>query len=99
MWEVEEGLADAFADVEEFASLCRFSDCAHGMEPGCAVQAAIASGALAASRLDSQQKLARESAALARRVDPEARASSKRKWKQIHKSVRNQMRVKYGADA
>ena len=98
MWEIEEGMADAFSDVEAFASQCRFSDCAHGSEPGCAVQAAIAAGSLPASRLDSQQKLARESAALARRVDVHARANSKRRWKAIHKSVRNHMKIKYGSE-
>ena len=99
MWEIEEGMADAFSDVEAFASQCRFSDCAHGSEPGCAVRAAIAAGTLPAGRLDSQQKLARESAALARRVDVHARANSKRRWKAIHKSVRNHMKVKYGPEA
>lgn len=99
MWEIEEGMAEAFADVEAFASDCRFSDCAHGTEPGCAVQAAIAAGSLPAGRLDSQQKLARESAALARRVDVHARANSKRRWKAIHKSVRNHMKIKYGPES
>jgi ribosome biogenesis GTPase len=99
MWEIEDGLADAFADVEEFASRCRFSDCSHTLEPGCAVQAAIAQGALPAARLESMNKLARESAALARRLDPELRANSKRHWKAIHKSVRNHMKLKYGSEA
>jgi len=99
MWDVDEGLASAFADVEQFASACRFSDCTHGSEPGCAVQAAIERGDLAETRLHSQQRLARESAALARRVDPETRANSRRKWKAIHKSVRNHMRTKYGPEA
>jgi ribosome biogenesis GTPase len=99
MWEIEEGLADAFADVEEFAARCRFNDCSHALEPGCAVQAAIARGELPAARLDSMNKLARESAALARRVDPELRANTKRRWKQIHKSVRVQMKAKYGSEA
>lgn len=99
MWEIDEGLADAFEDVERFARGCRFSDCAHGTEPGCAVRAAIARGDLALARFESHEKLARESDALARRVDPELRASSRRHWKVIHKSVRNHMRVKYGPEA
>jgi ribosome biogenesis GTPase len=99
MWEIEEGLADAFADVEAFAANCRFSDCTHGSEPGCAVQKAISSGDLPQARLDSERKLARESAALAARVDPEARARHRARWRAIHKSVRNHMRIKYGADA
>jgi ribosome biogenesis GTPase len=99
MWDIDEGLSDAFADVEEFALQCRFSDCAHGTEPGCAVQAAISDGSLAASRLESQQKLAREWAHTARRVDHAARELERRKWKSIHKSVRNHMKVKYGSEA
>ena len=96
MWEIEEGLADAFADVEAFAANCRFSDCTHGNEPGCAVQGAISSGELPQARLDSERKLARESAALAARVDPEARARHRARWRAIHKSVRNHMKLKYG---
>lgn len=99
MWDIDEGLAEAFADVEALASQCRFSDCAHGTEPGCAVQAAIAGGTLLQARLLSQQKLEREWAAAARRVDPAARAASARRWKAIHKSVRNHMRVKYGSES
>ena len=98
MWEIEEGLGDAFSDVERFAAECRFSDCTHGMEPGCAVKAAISNGELSAERLASRDRLARESAAFARRADPIARADERRKWKVIHKSVRNQMRTKYGAE-
>lgn len=99
MWEAESGLADAFADVEIFAAECRFSDCDHGPEPGCAVRAAISDGRLPAARLDSLQKLARESAALAARTEAAARANSKRRWKIIHKSVREHMRKKYGPEA
>lgn len=99
MWEIDEGLADAFADVEALAQNCRFSDCTHGVEPGCAVQAAIRDGTLPRQRLDSQQKLARESAAMAMRVDPQMRAKERQRWKALHKSVRNHMKVKYGADS
>lgn len=99
MWEVEEGLADAFADVDAFAVGCRFNDCSHDAEPGCAVQQAVSAGDLPAARLESRRQLARESAALAARVDPEARANNRRRWRAIHKSVRNHMRQKYGADA
>jgi len=99
MWDIDEGLADAFADVEAFSSQCRFSDCSHATEPGCSVQAAILDGSLPASRLASQQKLARESAAQARKTDHAARELERRRWKQIHKSVRNQMKIKYGSGA
>ena len=52
MWEAEEGLSLAFADIEELAEGCRFSDCDHDTEPGCAVTEAIAAGVLSADRLD-----------------------------------------------
>lgn len=99
MWEVDEGLGDAFADVDAFASQCRFSDCEHGSEPDCAVQAAIADGKLPAARLHSQQKLEREWAATARRRGPSDRAAIRRRGRTISKVVRNHMRLKYGPEA
>ena len=60
MWEVSEGIGEAFADVERFLGRCRFSDCRHQTEPGCAVRAAIAAGELDAARWDSYRKLKEE---------------------------------------
>ena len=60
MWDVSEGLSDAFADVEAHIGNCRFSDCRHEREPGCAVKAAIAAGELEISRWESYQKLKEE---------------------------------------
>ena len=60
MWDASEGLADAFADVEQFLGKCRFSDCHHESEPGCAVKAAIASGELEIGRWESYRKLKEE---------------------------------------
>ena len=60
MWDVSEGLVDAFADVEQFLGKCRFSDCRHQREPGCAIKAALASGALDSRRWESYQKLKEE---------------------------------------
>ena len=61
MWEAAEGLSDAFADVERFLGKCRFSDCSHQREPGCAIRAAIAAGELDLARWESWQKLNAES--------------------------------------
>lgn len=97
MWEAEPGLADAFADIDQIAADCRFSDCTHESEPGCAVLRAIADGSLARERFDSQRKLVRESAALAARVDPVARAAHRKRWTAISKSSRIHMRRKYGS--
>ena len=60
MWDVSEGLGEAFTDVEAFLGRCRFADCTHQNEPGCAVRAAIASGELSESRWASYQQLKRE---------------------------------------
>lgn len=73
-----EGVEAAFSDVATLAAGCRFNDCTHGEEPGCAVRAAVASGALGAGRLASYQKLTREAAALAARHDVAARQAERR---------------------
>ena len=99
LWEAEEGLGEAFADVESFAAQCRFNDCRHAGEPGCAVETAISDGRLPRSRLDSQRKLAREAAAQARKHDAGLSASERRRWKAIAVSSRRHTRLKYGPDA
>ena len=60
MWDVSEGLDQAFADVESYLGKCRFSDCKHEREPGCAIRAAIEAGQLDISRWESYQKLKEE---------------------------------------
>lgn len=72
MWDVSSGLNEAFSDVEQFLGQCRFTDCKHGNEPGCAINAAIESGELSEKRWESYQKLKRE----ARFVDRKAKASA-----------------------
>ncbi|HEX5465754.1 MAG TPA: ribosome small subunit-dependent GTPase A [Candidatus Limnocylindrales bacterium] len=87
-WEAEGGLAATFADIDELAAGCRFSDCAHGREPGCAVAAAIAAGTLAAERLASQRKLTRELAAQTRRNDARSRKVERQQWRAIERGLR-----------
>lgn len=77
-----EQLDRAFPDIDELATGCRFSDCAHGSEPGCAVVAALISGDIARPRLASYHKLAREAAAERLRGDPVARREAKQARKQ-----------------
>ena len=60
MWDVSDGLDQAFADVESYLGKCRFSDCKHEREPGCAIRAAIEAGQLDISRWESYQKLSEE---------------------------------------
>jgi ribosome biogenesis GTPase len=69
MWVDEEGIDAAFTDITGLESRCRFNDCAHASEPGCAVLAAIAAGELAADRLDSYRKLLGEAAFAATKND------------------------------
>jgi ribosome biogenesis GTPase len=84
----EEGLSRAFAEVEELASACRFADCRHTAEPGCAITASIEAGDLAQARLDSWRKLQRELAFQARRTDARLQSEERAKWKRIHKEMR-----------
>ena len=67
LWGEEEDLAESFTDIEELASGCKFNDCAHKSEPGCAVRVAVENGALSNSRLQSYHKLKDELANLQRR--------------------------------
>lgn len=84
----EHGLCQAFSDVEELALACRFSDCGHAGEPGCAVQASIDAGDLSAQRMGSWRHLQRELAHQARRTDVRLRQQELTRWKQIHRERR-----------
>ena len=95
----DDGIESAFDDVVDIASACRFSDCRHDGEPGCAVRTAIADGRLSEERLASHRKLEREVARAARETDPRARAEFRRTWKVIHKSVERHMERKYGGES
>ena len=93
-----EGVALTFPDVEELIAACRFADCAHETEPGCAVQAALASGELDERRWHSWGKLQREAAWIAMRTDPAARAAARKRWAAIGKSGKAQAALKRGRD-
>ncbi len=94
MVEAPAGLAAAFDDIESLARGCRFTDCAHDGEPGCAVAAAVAAGELAGERLASWHKLQREAQVAAARTDARLRKEEVRKWKIIHKSAKQFYRNK-----
>jgi len=83
---------EAFADVVELAAGCRFSDCGHDTEPGCAVRAAIADGTLDPERLTAYYKLQRELASIARRRDKRLSAENKRRWRQRARESRHARR-------
>lgn len=80
---------EAFDDIAELGMACRFRDCSHRTEPGCAVLEAVQNGELSKARLDSFQTLSDEVAYLARRDSPRAAAEHERKWRTIHKAARN----------
>ncbi len=73
LWDAAEGISETFADIDELAAECRFRDCRHKNEPGCAVRAALEAGALEEARLENRRKMEREQEFLQRKIDPEAR--------------------------
>jgi ribosome biogenesis GTPase len=73
LWTSGHGIERAFADIFTLAERCRFRDCKHGKEPGCAVQAAIATGTLSSARLESMQRLVAEEAELEREQQQRSR--------------------------
>jgi ribosome biogenesis GTPase len=81
--DAEAGLETAFEDVEALAASCRFGDCRHATEPGCAVREALSSGALAPERLASYVKLQRELAFLERKGDKRAQSEERRRWRGV----------------
>ena len=93
-WDAEGGVQEVFTDLSDLEARCRFSNCAHADEPGCAVTAAIADQTLTPERLASWSKLRREQAWQERRRDASAAAAERQKWKKIHKEVRRRDRVK-----
>jgi ribosome biogenesis GTPase len=88
LWVSEDGLETTFSDVEELATQCRFFDCAHETEPGCAVTAAIRSGRLDAERLASYRKLGRELRRLEIRLDKKARAEEAKRRRAFYREIR-----------
>jgi ribosome biogenesis GTPase len=88
LWATEEGLATAFGDLEALAPGCRFRDCAHQSEPGCAVRAAVDAGELSEERLASYHKLRAELRSLEVRDDPLLRREERARWRAILKSVK-----------
>lgn len=84
----EAALDESFADIMALIPQCKFSNCTHASEPGCAILAALADESLSAERWRSYLKLQRELAFAVRKDDPAAEAANRTRWKQIHKSQR-----------
>ena len=94
LWDAGEGVSEAFADIEGLAAECRFGDCQHEGEPGCAVQTAISAGKLDEARLENHRKLLREEKFLQRKIDPAARHEEKVRIKRLFRGIRQMYRHK-----
>ncbi|MFJ8691473.1 ribosome small subunit-dependent GTPase A [Streptomyces roseolilacinus] len=96
LWDAGTGVGQVFSEIEELASSCRFHDCAHGAEPGCAVLAAVEAGTLPERRLDSYRKLLRENQYIVAKTDARARAELRRDWKRKGAEGRAALQAKRG---
>jgi ribosome biogenesis GTPase len=94
LFDAEDGLDRAFAEVEALFGGCRFHDCAHETEPDCAVLAALADGSLEPRRWESYRKLQRELHHVAAKQDVKLRLADRDKWKAIHKEARARARFR-----
>ena len=94
LWESSEGLTETFSDIDELAENCRFRDCKHDDEPGCAVVLAIEEGTLPAGRLTSYNKLQKELAYIERKADKRAQTEEQKKWKNVAKQMKHKKKIK-----
>jgi ribosome biogenesis GTPase / thiamine phosphate phosphatase len=85
LWDASEGIDQAFGEIAELAVACKFRDCKHVNEPGCAVRSAVESGSLAAERLESFHKLGREEKFVAAKQDAAVRAAETKSLKKLMK--------------
>jgi ribosome biogenesis GTPase len=95
LWASESGIEASFADVTALARECRFGDCQHGAEPGCAVKSAIDRGLLDAGRLASWNAQRRELRHLERRLDESAARAERQRTKSMQRALRTHLRRKY----
>lgn len=96
LWDAEAGVGQVFSEIEALAERCRFHDCAHDSEPGCAVRSAIDAGELPERRMESYRKLMRENQRIVAKTDARLRAEIKRDWKRKGSEGRAAMEAKRG---
>jgi ribosome biogenesis GTPase len=94
LWDSSQGLGETFEDVSSLFGECRFSDCSHESEPGCAVREALADGRLEHERWDSYRKLERELEHLERRLDKRKQSEARKEWAKRGVEARERMRLK-----
>ena len=97
-WDAGAGIAAAFDDVAAVAARCKFRDCTHTVEPGCAVQAALADGSLTTERWQAYLRMQRASTYEVRRVDRSAQQLQKKDFKKQTKALRGRVREKAGEE-
>ncbi|MEV0783724.1 ribosome small subunit-dependent GTPase A [Streptomyces sp. NPDC050423] len=96
LWDAETGVGQVFSEIEALAERCRFQDCAHEAEPGCAVLAALEDGSLPERRMDSYRKLLRENQRIVAKTDARVRNELRRDWKRKGAEGRAAMEAKRG---
>ncbi|MFF7124526.1 MULTISPECIES: ribosome small subunit-dependent GTPase A [unclassified Streptomyces] len=96
LFDAESGVGQVFSEIEELAGQCRFHDCVHESEPGCAVRAAVDSGDLPVRRLDSYRKLMRENQWIVAKTDARLRSEIRKDWKRKGAEGRAAMEAKRG---
>jgi ribosome biogenesis GTPase len=84
LWSEDSAVSETFDDISQIAMGCRFRDCSHGTEPGCAIRAALEDGSLDAGRYENYLKMQRELRFLERRQDQRLAQQEKERWKRIH---------------
>jgi ribosome biogenesis GTPase / thiamine phosphate phosphatase len=94
LWETGQAVHEAFDDIHALAAGCRFRDCRHGAEPGCAVRAAVAAGEFPGIRLESFHKLLDEQEHQHRQQDQRALLEEKRRWKVLTKAANKRIKEK-----
>jgi ribosome biogenesis GTPase len=87
LWDAADGIGRTFGDIQELAARCKFRDCRHRSEPGCAVRAAVESKTLDAERVESFQKLEREEQFLEAKQDAALRSQRTKELRRMMKSV------------
>nr|WP_321401633.1 ribosome small subunit-dependent GTPase A [uncultured Desulfobacter sp.] len=88
-WEIDQGVESTFPEIEEFAALCRFSDCTHTHEPGCRVLQAIQDGELTEGRFDNYLKMKRELEYVSARKNKSADRVEKERWKGVSMKIKS----------
>lgn len=94
LWDATEGVTQAFAEIEDLAAQCKFRNCSHQGEPGCAVRAALQAGGLDPQRLSNLRKLQHEQGFLLRKTDPEKQHLHKKSIKILFRQIRRNLHSK-----